>query len=82
MLSLKLFAESGVIQFSQNSAWLPGFSENATIPFEAGSTYRLRLINMSGLGERFGLIYASVHRLTIVGSHVPLLDRRSRYASH
>lgn len=29
--------------------YLPGFSENATLPFVPGRTYRLRLINMSAL---------------------------------
>ena len=29
--------------------YLPGFNENTTLPFEAGKTYRLRLINMSAL---------------------------------
>lgn len=28
-----------------NGKYLPGFNENATIPFEAGKTYRLRIIN-------------------------------------
>jgi len=39
------------MQFSQNSAYLPGYSENATLPFQPGKTYRLRIINMSGLGK-------------------------------
>lgn len=29
--------------------YLSGYNENATLPFEAGKTYRLRLINMSAL---------------------------------
>ncbi|CAD6565171.1 MAG: ferroxidase fet3 [Cyphobasidiales sp. Tagirdzhanova-0007] len=40
---------SGIIQISQNSAYLPGFSENATLNFQPGKTYRLRFINMSAL---------------------------------
>lgn len=43
--------DSAVMQFSQNSAYLPGFTENATLPFQPGKTYRLRIINMSALGE-------------------------------
>ena len=35
--------------FSQNGQYLPGFTENATLPFVPGKTYRLRVINMSAL---------------------------------
>ncbi|KAJ7598653.1 Fet3 protein [Mycena floridula] len=52
---------SGLIYFAQNSAYIGpepgetstspysavGFNENATLPFEAGKTYRLRIINTS-----------------------------------
>ncbi len=31
------------------ATYLPGFNENATLPFTAGKTYRLRVINMSAL---------------------------------
>ncbi|PWN97912.1 multi copper oxidase [Tilletiopsis washingtonensis] len=31
------------------ASYLPGFNENATLPFVPGKTYRLRLINMSAL---------------------------------
>lgn len=36
--------------------YLSGFNENVTIPFEAGKTYRLRLINQSA----FAMFYAWV----------------------
>lgn len=36
---------------SSVASYLPGFNENATLPFVPGKTYRLRLINMSALGE-------------------------------
>ena len=41
--------DSAIIQIAQDGQYLPGFTENSTIPFEAGRTYRLRLINMSAL---------------------------------
>ena len=31
--------------FSQNGSYLNGFNENATLLFEAGKTYRLRIVN-------------------------------------
>jgi iron transport multicopper oxidase len=42
--------ESGLIYFAdRNGNYLPGFNENATLPFVPGRTYRLRIINMSAL---------------------------------
>lgn len=41
--------ESAVMQITHKGQYLPGFTENSTIPFEAGKLYRLRLINMSAL---------------------------------
>ncbi|KAE9391811.1 Cupredoxin [Gymnopus androsaceus JB14] len=51
-------ADSALLYFARNASYLPaktsntssstvGFNENATLPFEAGKTYRLRLINTS-----------------------------------
>lgn len=41
--------EAAIMYFSQNGQYLQGFNENATLPFEAGKTYRLRVINTSAL---------------------------------
>ena len=41
---LMYFAHTKANQTAKN---LPGYNENATLPFEPGKTYRLRLINMS-----------------------------------
>ncbi|KAG9005058.1 ferroxidase fet3 [Tulasnella sp. 427] len=41
--------EAAIMYFSQNGQYLQGFNENATLPFEPGKTYRLRVINMSAL---------------------------------
>lgn len=47
--------DSSVVYFARSSnrtgeaAWLPGFNEDAVMPFQPGKTYRLRLINMSAL---------------------------------
>ena len=32
--------------FAHGTTWLPGFNENATLPFTPGKTYRLRIINV------------------------------------
>ncbi|KAJ7138427.1 Fet3 protein [Mycena crocata] len=58
--------DSGLIYFAQNGAYLGpksgstpssgtavGFNENATLPFEAGKTYRLRVVNTSGFAMFF-----------------------------
>ena len=39
-------ADSGLMYFAHRSTWLPGFNENATLPFTPGKTYRLRIINV------------------------------------
>lgn len=46
--------DSGLVYFAHTpkygqAAYLPGFNENTTLTFEAGKTYRLRLINMAAL---------------------------------
>ena len=43
-----------MIYIAHKGEYLPGFNENATIPFEAGKTYRLRIINTSA----FAMFYA------------------------
>lgn len=37
--------DSGLVYYAHDSKYLSGYNENATIPFEAGKTYRLRIIN-------------------------------------
>jgi iron transport multicopper oxidase len=54
VLTSFLRIDSGLIYIAhtpQNgtASYLPGFNENVTLPFEAGKTYRLRIINMSAL---------------------------------
>ncbi|KAJ8087400.1 ferroxidase fet3 [Marasmius tenuissimus] len=53
--------DSGLVYFAQNASYLPpisgkrpsattssvGFNENATLPFQPGKTYRLRIVNTS-----------------------------------
>ena len=59
--SSNLLIDSGLIYFAQNGTYLGpkpgtsptgptsavGFNENATLPFEPGKTYRLRIVNTS-----------------------------------
>lgn len=41
--------EAALMYFYTNGGYLQGFNENATLAFEPGKTYRLRVINMSAL---------------------------------
>ncbi|PWZ02947.1 multi copper oxidase [Testicularia cyperi] len=62
--------KSALIYFAHTSnktsdaAYLPGFSENATLPFESGKTYRLRVINMSALAAFY--FYLSGHDMQVI----------------
>ncbi|KAL8286981.1 hypothetical protein RQP46_003987 [Phenoliferia psychrophenolica] len=39
--------QSALVYWVKDGKYLPGFNENVTVPFEAGKTYRLRIINTS-----------------------------------
>jgi FtsP/CotA-like multicopper oxidase with cupredoxin domain len=41
-----------------------GFNENATLPFEPGKTYRLRIVNTSAFAAFF--FYIDGHDMTII----------------
>ncbi|KAG8777671.1 ferroxidase fet3 [Serendipita sp. 407] len=41
--------KSSLIYFSHNGTYIPGFNADASIKFEPGKTYRLRIINTSAL---------------------------------
>lgn len=70
--------DSAVVYFSQNGSYLApiagsnpspvtsavGFNENATLPFEPGKTYRLRVINMSALAAFF--FWIDGHEMRII----------------
>ncbi|EKM75832.1 hypothetical protein AGABI1DRAFT_79402, partial [Agaricus bisporus var. burnettii JB137-S8] len=66
--------ESGLIYFAQNSNYLGpvsgtsssavGFNENATLPFEPGKTYRLRIVNTSGFAGFF--FWIDGHEMRII----------------
>lgn len=62
--------KSGLIYFAHtpnttsNAEYLPGFSENATLPFVPGKTYRLRVINMSALSLFY--FYLSGHDMQVI----------------
>jgi iron transport multicopper oxidase len=54
--------DSGLVYFAQNTSYLGpvsgtssavGFNENATLPFEPGKTYRLRIVNTAGFAVFF-----------------------------
>ncbi|GJJ10822.1 hypothetical protein Clacol_005050 [Clathrus columnatus] len=68
--------DSGLIYFTQNGTYLPpipsssppnpnvGFNENATLPFESGKTYRLRIINTSAFSAFF--FWIDGHDMTLI----------------
>ena len=65
--SIRASADSALIYFAQNGTYLGpisgtnpspvtshvGFNENATLPFEPGKTYRLRIVNTSAFSAFF-----------------------------
>nr|UOP57150.1 putative iron transport multicopper oxidase [Thecaphora frezii] len=62
--------KSGLIYFAHTpnttstATYLDGFNANATLPFEAGKTYRLRVINMSALAAFY--FYLAGHDMKII----------------
>jgi iron transport multicopper oxidase len=78
LTSLQSASDSGLIYFAQNASYLGpisgtspaavtsavGFNENATLPFEPGKTYRLRIINMSALSAFF--FWIDGHNMSII----------------
>ena len=50
--------------FSQNGKYFDGFNENATLPFQAGKTYRLRVVNTAA----FSMFYFWIdgHQMRII----------------
>ena len=68
--------DSGLIYFSQNASYLGpiagrstsgsavGFNENATLPFQPGKTYRLRIVNTSAFAAFF--FWIDGHEMRII----------------
>ncbi|EPQ32175.1 uncharacterized protein PFL1_00372 [Pseudozyma flocculosa PF-1] len=62
--------KSGLMYFAHTSnktseaTYLDGFNDKATLPFEAGKTYRLRVINMSALAAFY--FYLGGHDMQII----------------
>ncbi|KAI0263015.1 Fet3 protein [Gloeopeniophorella convolvens] len=70
--------DSGLIYFAQNASYLPpisgtnpspvtaavGFNENATLPFQPGKTYRLRIVNTSAFSAFF--FWIDGHEMRII----------------
>ncbi|KZV80843.1 laccase [Exidia glandulosa HHB12029] len=64
--------DSALIYFTHNGAYLPsstdpkatGLSENATLPFEPGKTYRLRIVNTSAFSMFF--FYIDGHDMRVI----------------
>jgi len=73
-----IFLESALVYFAQNSSYLGpiagrtptgvtsavGFSENATLPFVPGKTYRLRIVNTSAFAMFF--FWIDGHEMRII----------------
>ncbi|KAJ3334922.1 ferroxidase fet3 [Gonapodya sp. JEL0774] len=56
--------KSAVAVVAHNGTYLAGFSENSTIPFVPGKTYRLRIINMSALA--MFSVWIDGHNITVI----------------
>ncbi|TCD65750.1 ferroxidase fet3 [Steccherinum ochraceum] len=70
--------DSGLMYFAQNGSYLPpipgrdvdpvtsavGFNENATLPFQPGKTYRLRIVNTSAFAAFF--FWIDGHEMQII----------------
>ena len=81
-----IFIDSGLIYFNQNGSYLGpipgttstsgstvGFNENATLPFQPGKTYRLRIVNTSAFAAFF--FWIDGHEMSIIevdGVSLPL----------
>ena len=59
-----LFIEAPLIYFAQNGSYLDGFNENASITFEAGKTYRLRIVNTAAFAMFF--FWIEGHQMRII----------------
>ena len=57
-------AEAPLIYFAQNGTYLDGFNGNASLPFQAGKTYRLRIVNTGA----FSMFYFWIdgHQMSII----------------
>ena len=73
----EIILDSGLIYFNQNGSYLGpiagtstssgskvGFNENATLPFQPGKTYRLRIVNTSAFAAFF--FWIDGHEMTII----------------
>jgi len=56
--------DSALVYVVQNGTYREHFNENATLPFSAGKTYRLRILNMGALGMFYFKIDG--HQMSIV----------------
>lgn len=56
--------DSALIYVAQNGTYLPGFNENSTIPFAAGKTYRLRIINTSAFAMFY--VWLDGHQMSVI----------------
>lgn len=64
--NISIILDSAIIYVAKGDSYFPSadainsgeaVSNNATIPFEAGKTYKIRIINMSALASKFRLLY-------------------------
>ncbi len=89
---IRASADSALIYFAQNGTYLGpisgtnpssvtshvGFNENATLPFEPGKTYRLRIVNTSAFAAFFFWIDGHDMRIIEVDGVSPSFPFSSR----
>jgi FtsP/CotA-like multicopper oxidase with cupredoxin domain len=90
--SIRAAADSALIYFAQNGTYLGpisgtnpspvtshvGFNENATLPFEPGKTYRLRIVNTSAFAAFYFWIDGHDMRIIEVDGVSPSFPFSSR----
>ena len=71
--------ESPLIYFAANGTYLDGFNGNASISFEAGKTYRLRILNSAAFAMFFFWIDGHQMRVIEVDGVSETLDTERIY---
>ncbi|KAH8809524.1 Fet3 protein [Flagelloscypha sp. PMI_526] len=56
--------QSPLIYFAQNGSYLAGFNDKASLPFQAGKTYRLRIVNAGAFAMFF--FWIDGHQMQII----------------
>lgn len=67
------YTEAPPIYFAQNSMYLDGFNGNTSLSFEAGKTYRLRVVSTAAFARFYFWIDGRIIEVDGVRAHMSLL---------